>query len=334
MAFSNNHASLFLLIFLVLLTPPSSARVLADGDQVNCQSITWEKAKDKVQPTSISGRPRPSFTPSVPEKRFVEPGDINCRNWGRTYDKVDYAACVKVAQGYGITMEKFFMLNPILEGSCKDLKPYTKYCVAGCKFNRIICSGTESPRELTRATVIEPKRAFDGRCGPKYGNATCIGTDYGGCCNSETWNCGDSEYEPPFQTRDLADPSSEDRSPGICYEGLCAGHDVYTTDGTCGHFNNGRNLRACAPKWGACCSFEGRCGDGPSYCGLGNCSFGACEARQAPKMPEVPNLWTKDWTTDGTCGGEKGLVCGVFSGPCCNKHGRCGYEEEDCGEGW
>lgn len=43
-------------------------------------------------------------------------------------------------------------------------------------------------------TVIEPLRAENGRCGPPHKNATCVGSDMGQCCNSETWTCGDSMY--------------------------------------------------------------------------------------------------------------------------------------------
>lgn len=41
--------------------------------------------------------------------------------------------------------------------------------------------------------VIEPVRAYDGLCGPYHNDATCVGTAKG-CCNSETWTCGDTEY--------------------------------------------------------------------------------------------------------------------------------------------
>jgi hypothetical protein len=42
------------------------------------------------------------------------------------------------------------------------------------------------------ALVLEPLRAYDGLCGPHHAGATCIGTDKQ-CCNSKTWECGDSE---------------------------------------------------------------------------------------------------------------------------------------------
>lgn len=107
-------------------------------------------------------------------------------------------------------------------------------------------------------TVIEPLRAYDGNCGPQYKNATCIGVDFGQCCNSETWRCGETEH---------------DCSIGVCYEGLCPGHKVYTTDGNCGESHS---YSLCGGKWGDCCSLESRCGTGPEFCGQGKCQSGNC----------------------------------------------------------
>lgn len=45
-------------------------------------------------------------------------------------------------------------------------------------------------------TVIEPLRSTDGFCGPDHKNATCIGSDFGQCCNAETWKCGQTECVP------------------------------------------------------------------------------------------------------------------------------------------
>lgn len=105
-------------------------------------------------------------------------------------------------------------------------------------------------------------RSTDGSCGPNHKNATCLGTDFGQCCNAETWRCGGTEH---------------DCAPGVCYEGFCAGHTVYTTDGTCGY---DYDYSQCAGKWGDCCSFqEGRCGTGPDFCGEGRCQSGNCTVK-------------------------------------------------------
>jgi hypothetical protein len=63
------------------------------------------------------------------------------------------------------------------------------------------------------------------------------------------------------------------RSAGVCYEGLCPGHKVYTTDGNCGY---AYDFSSCAGKWGDCCNLEGRCGTGEDFCGKGKCQLGNC----------------------------------------------------------
>ncbi|KAK4104707.1 carbohydrate-binding module family 18 protein [Parathielavia hyrcaniae] len=102
-----------------------------------------------------------------------------------------------MSQRYSITNDVLFKLNPSLAHDCTNVQPETEYCVKG---------------------FVEPLRAFDGKCGPPNNNATCVGTD-NQCCNSQTWTCGSS---------------TEDCAPGTCYEGVCDGDLIYSTDGTCG----------------------------------------------------------------------------------------------------
>ena len=66
----------------------------------------------------------------------------------------------------------------------------------------------------------------------------------------------------------------KDCEDGTCYEGLCAGDRVYSTDGTCG-YDYGDRL--CAGKWGDCCNRHGRCGTGDSFCGESVCQSGNCD---------------------------------------------------------
>ncbi|KAH6983654.1 hypothetical protein BKA56DRAFT_439171, partial [Ilyonectria sp. MPI-CAGE-AT-0026] len=279
---------------LVLLCIVSFPATVTAADE--CQPITWE-ASDKrravaADPTS-SKAARPTFTNSVPKKDKYEPGDVNCRDWGKTYKTVNYYSCKKMALKYGIDIEFFFKLNPILDPDCEDITPYTQYCIAG---------------------FIEPKRAFDGHCGPKHANATCVGTGKA-CCNSETWTCGNSD---------------EDCAPGVCYEGLCPGHVVYTTDGKCGQDHG---MRVCAGKWGECCNNHGECGTGPDYCSQGKCQLGQCTNANTTTVEDQPNFpWLVGNTTDGTCGGRKGYTCDVVYGNCCNKNGYCGSLPADCGK--
>jgi hypothetical protein len=66
-------------------------------------------------------------------RAVVTAGDLVCRLPGRTYADVNYYTCTQLANKYGITIEKFFMLDPGLDPDCGNIKPYTDYCVAGCK---------------------------------------------------------------------------------------------------------------------------------------------------------------------------------------------------------
>ncbi|KAM0810033.1 putative CFEM domain-containing protein [Seiridium cardinale] len=143
------------------------------------------------------------------------------------------------AYRYHISIDKFFMLNPELDSDCGNIAPETEYCVG----------------------FMEPLRAFDGLCGPRHNNATCIGTDKQ-CCNSETWTCGDT---------------SEECSSGICYEGAFWEDRVCSTDGTCG---SDHGMWKCAGNWGDCCSFKGKCGTGADFCGVDVCQSGNCTLPQ------------------------------------------------------
>ncbi|KAH8174083.1 CFEM domain-containing protein [Sarocladium implicatum] len=208
--------------------------VLGDDD---CQPSTWGNARLKQADATSPPRPKITKHPKTKAANEVAPGDPVCRFWTESPEEVNYYTCSAMAESYGITVELFFQLNPGIDDSdCSNIEPNTEYCVAG---------------------YIQPIINEDGTCGPKHGNGTCGMTEKP-CCNSETWECGDKV---------------EDCTDGICYEGICPGHDVYTTDGKCGYQNNNR---LCAGKWGDCCNFDGECGTGSSYCGTGNCQAGKC----------------------------------------------------------
>ncbi|KAM6513793.1 hypothetical protein FALCPG4_015006 [Fusarium falciforme] len=284
---SNQLSPMTSLVTLILLLSPFS--IAAD----ECQPYRWDLDKRRDAPTQPQD-PLPGFTPTVPWGKKPKPGEVKCVVWGRTYKDVNYYSCKGLAKRHGIDVETFFKLNPVLNPSCDNIKPYHLYCVRG---------------------YIQPKRAYDGLCGPKHGNATCLGTDHG-CCNSETWTCGSSD---------------EDCAAGTCYEGDCPGHKIYTTDGKCG---KDHGMRVCAGKWGDCCSRDGVCGTGPGYCDEQNCQMGNCTAAATDTEQDKPNFpWLVGNTTDGSCGGPKGYTCDVVYGNCCNKHGICGSLPGDCGEG-
>jgi hypothetical protein len=181
----------------------------------DCQpwTWTWDVAKARaaaatpiaITNTTTSASAMPTVTSAPGRKAVPKPGDVNCRDWGATYDLVGYWSCNQLAQDYGIAIEKFWELNPGLAPDCEGVKPYTEYCVAGCKcfpplFRLLRSIVALINSGLCACAVIEPLRSTDGFCGPKHNNATCVGSDFGQCCNAETWKCGETEYVfVPFQ---------------------------------------------------------------------------------------------------------------------------------------
>lgn len=121
---------------------------------------------------------------------------------------------------------------------------------------------------------------------------------------------------------------SDDCAPGTCYEGICFGDKIYSTDGTCGPDYGDR---LCAGKWGDCCNQDGACGTGDDFCGPSVCFSGKCTL---PDVEPPPADWMEGKTPDGTCGGKNGYVCYGRWGSCCNKDGICGIMLSDCGDGW
>ena len=61
----------------------------------------------------------------------LTPGDIVCRFDSTTKAEVNYYTCKELANKFSITVEKFFELNPTIDKECSNVKPKTKYCVAG-----------------------------------------------------------------------------------------------------------------------------------------------------------------------------------------------------------
>ncbi|KAI1371647.1 carbohydrate-binding module family 50 [Hypoxylon crocopeplum] len=227
----------------------------------DCQPSTWTVDARPAAPTPFiaSNATIRLKSASVALIGAVEPGEINCRYRGSTYEDVNYYTCTQLAERYEITIEKFFMLNPDLDPDCGNIQPNTDYCVDG---------------------FIEPVRATDGHCGPPNNNATCLGNQSGQCCNAETWTCGNS---------------TADCAPGTCYEGACVGDNIYSTDGTCGYaYGN----RLCIGKWGDCCSLDGACGTGVDFCGEDVCQSGNCTRPNMPSpAPTLGN--TTDGTCGG-----------------------------------
>jgi hypothetical protein len=58
--------------------------------------------------------------------------DIICRYTAPTPSVVNNYICQDFSDYYGISLEKFFQLNPFLNTACDNIESDTEYCVAGC----------------------------------------------------------------------------------------------------------------------------------------------------------------------------------------------------------
>jgi len=97
--------------------------------------------------------------------------EVRCRFNTTAPTPVTYYTCTELALKYGITIEHFFMLNPLLDPDCSSIQSGNRYCVAG----NVVPVST------------------DGSCKPED-YFTCLGYSGGQCCNSETWKCGQTKY--------------------------------------------------------------------------------------------------------------------------------------------
>jgi hypothetical protein len=186
-------------------------------------------------------------------------------------------------------------------GDCCSASNYcgstTGHCTAGCQSSFGTCTSTN----------ISP----DGTCGGSKGYV-CKGSSFGECCSS-TGYCGSTSghcnagYQSSFGTC-----TSTNQSP----DGTCGGSKGYTCQGT---------------SYGDCCSSSGYCGKSTDHCSSGcQGKFGQCSTVTTSKAPVQTGV-----STDGTCGGSKGLKCqGSTFGNCCSSFASCGSTVNHCAQGW
>ena len=143
----------------------------------------------------------------------------------------------------------------------------------------------------------------------------------------------ESTSTPPFSgTSDSASPATSTPATG-----------PVTMDGTCGA-TAGNTVCGDFPK-GSCCSSHGYCGNGTAYCGDG-CQSGPCTgSSSSSNINPGPSSTassggpsstpaTGPVTTDGSCGGTTGTICGDWAtGGCCSSAGYCGNTTAYCGSG-
>jgi len=115
-----------LLRYLAPLALLCQAELVAADD---CQPATWSSAgADPRQPFQALA----TFA-AVHNGSATQPGEVNCRNWSRTYADVNYYTCTYMAKRWGLTVDRFLFLNPMLEQDCSNIKANTNYCVKGCE---------------------------------------------------------------------------------------------------------------------------------------------------------------------------------------------------------
>lgn len=124
----------------------------------DCAPWTWKwnaRVRDVPATAVVAAEPTPSavVTPFANKSASVAPGDIVCRSWAQTYDNVGYWSCKELADKFGITLDKFWLLNPQLAPDCKGVKSNTEYCVAGCESSMKslceVCAGASFTTILT-----------------------------------------------------------------------------------------------------------------------------------------------------------------------------------------
>lgn len=283
----------------------------------------WKWTNDAAQTAAPSApaapaKPAVTFVPSGPHVANMSgrkaAGELVCRYPANTYADVDHNTCIQLANYYHITIEKFFMLNPGLDFDCGNIKPYTMYCVGGyieplraydgkcgppnknatcigtsgqcCNSETWTCGKSEAdcaPGTCYEGSCLGDKvYSTDGTCGVQHGRRRCAGK-WGDCCNldgkcgSGTDFCGWMKC----QSGNCIIPRSASWRPS---RPLLSGN---TTDGTCG----GKDDYVCNEVFGLCCNKSGRCGGGPSDCGVG------CQSRYGQCSPASPTTTTAPTAT-------------------------------------
>ena len=73
--------------------------------------------------------------PNEPPAR-LKPGDVNCREGFSAHDPVTPDSCASLARFGGISLKKFFILNPTLKEDCSNIIADTQYCIGGCRWKK------------------------------------------------------------------------------------------------------------------------------------------------------------------------------------------------------
>lgn len=126
-------ANMLLLLPLALSLLSRPLGVLGSND---CQPSTWPdppERRDEDDNVNGSTIVMPKHLDSFQASTTLQPGDINCRGWGRTYDDAGYDTCTELSNNWGISLAWFFQINPTLLADCSNIEPNTFYCIDACK---------------------------------------------------------------------------------------------------------------------------------------------------------------------------------------------------------
>jgi hypothetical protein len=96
--------------------------------------------------------------------------EVRCRCNATAPPEVSYYTYTELATKYQISLEKFFLLNSLLDPDCTSIQAGEQYRVSG--------------------NVVPT--SSDGTCKPDSGKS-CLGYSGGQCCNSQTWKCGNAK---------------------------------------------------------------------------------------------------------------------------------------------
>ncbi|CRK11988.1 hypothetical protein BN1723_009563, partial [Verticillium longisporum] len=188
-------------------------------------------------------------------------------------------------------------------GTTKD------HCDAGCQSDFGNCGDSFVP--TPSGTPAPGSVSTDGSCGGANGlicpQGNCCSKF--GFCGATTDHCG-AGCQSAFGICGTSGGTSSSTSSKSAPAGSVS------TDGSCGSANG-----LICPQ-GNCCSKFGFCGATTDHCGAGcQSAFGICGTSGG----------TGNVSTDGSCGGAKGLMCP--QGNCCSKFGFCGATTDHCGAG-
>ena len=101
--------------------------ITAAANEDKCPPHTWADDKAPNPPADTKVVTKPAFL-----KEEYKAGEVNCRGLGFTGKRVDSNTCKEVADEDGITLERFFLLNPTLDRACTNIEPNSIYCTDGC----------------------------------------------------------------------------------------------------------------------------------------------------------------------------------------------------------